>query len=142
MPTHQPTGLAVTLCVLFGLLVAAAVAIVTPADVVPTGREVAVFLIAALLAVGAVFAAVHGYVALRRRRSPGAAVAEPKADLAILSWRRRKTVFLGTNEPQEDASWVFQLRMAELERAKLGRTSEPRPWHRLAPACSTTGSGA
>jgi hypothetical protein len=41
-------------------------------------------------------------------------------------------VFLGTNQPQEDASWIFQLRMAELERAKSGRTSEPRPWHRLA----------
>ncbi|HEX6136833.1 MAG TPA: RDD family protein, partial [Casimicrobiaceae bacterium] len=38
----------------------------------------------------------------------------------------------GTNQPQEDASWIFQLRMAELERAKSGRTSEPRPWHRLA----------
>src|SRR5204863_4917427 len=37
----------------------------------------------------------------------------------------------GTNQPQEDASWIFQLRMAELERAKSGRTSEPRPWHRL-----------
>jgi hypothetical protein len=41
-------------------------------------------------------------------------------------------VFLGTNQPQEDASWIFQLRMAELQRAKSGRTSEPRPWHRLA----------
>ena len=41
-------------------------------------------------------------------------------------------MFLGTNQPQEDASWIFQLRMAELERAKSGRTSEPRPWHRLA----------
>ena len=40
-------------------------------------------------------------------------------------------MFLGTNQPQEDASWIFQLRMAELERAKAGRTSEPRPWNRL-----------
>jgi curved DNA-binding protein CbpA len=44
---------------------------------------------------------------------------------------REKSVFLGTNQPQEDASWIFQLRMAELERAKSGRTSEPRPWQRL-----------
>ena len=43
-------------------------------------------------------------------------------------------MFLGTNQPQEDASWIFQLRMAELERAKSGRTSEPRPWQRLARA--------
>src|SRR5207342_1006072 len=55
----------------------------------------------------------------------------PTTDLAILNWRREKSVFLGTNQPQEDASWVFQLRMAELDRAKLGRTSEPRPWNRL-----------
>jgi hypothetical protein len=132
VPTDRATGPAVALCVLFGLLVAAAIAIVTPADVVPIGRQVAVFLTMALLVVGAVFAAVHGYVALRRRRGAGTGMPEPAADLAILSWRRRKTVFLGTNEPQEDSSWVFRLRMAELERAKLGRTSEPRPWHRLA----------
>ena len=56
----------------------------------------------------------------------------PQTDLAILNWRRERSVFLGTNHPQEDASWIFQLRMAELERAKSGRTSEPRPWHRLA----------
>ena len=56
----------------------------------------------------------------------------PQTDLAILNWRREKSVFLGTNQPQEDASWIFQLRMAELERAKSGRTSEPRPWNRLA----------
>jgi hypothetical protein len=56
----------------------------------------------------------------------------PQTDLAILNWRREKSVFLGTNQPQEDASWIFQLRMAELERAKAGRTSEPRPWNRLA----------
>ena len=55
----------------------------------------------------------------------------PQTDLAILNWRREKSVFLGTNQPQEDASWIFQLRMAELERAKSGRTSEPRPWQRL-----------
>ena len=61
----------------------------------------------------------------RARRSP-------QTDLAILNWRRERSVFLGTNQPQEDASWIFQLRMAELERAKSGRTSEPRPWHRLA----------
>ena len=55
----------------------------------------------------------------------------PQTDLAILNWRREKSVFLGTDQPQEDASWIFQLRMAELERAKTGRTSEPRPWNRL-----------
>jgi len=55
----------------------------------------------------------------------------PQTDIAILNWRREKSVFLGTDQPHEDASWIFQLRMAELERAKTGRTSEPRPWNRL-----------
>ena len=64
--------------------------------------------------------------------APPSPVLIPTTDLAILNWRREKSVFLGTNQPQEDASWIFQLRMAELERAKAGRTSEPRPWNRLA----------
>ena len=55
----------------------------------------------------------------------------PHTDLAILNWRREKSVFLGAEQPPEDASWIFQLRMAELERAKSGRTSESRPWSRL-----------
>ena len=69
---------------------------------------------------------------MRRRRGAPQPVLVPQTDLAILNWRREKSVFLGTNQPQEDASWIFQLRMAELERAKSGRTSEPRPWQRLA----------
>ncbi len=81
----------------------------------------------------------------RRTCSAGAArrtaLLVPQTDLAILNWRREKSVFLGTNQPQEDASWIFQLRMAELERAKSGRTSEPRPWQRLAARTSTTRSG-
>jgi tetratricopeptide repeat protein/RDD family protein len=56
----------------------------------------------------------------------------PQTDLAILNWRREKSVFLGASQPAEDASWIFQLRMAELEREKSGRTSEPQPWNRLA----------
>ena len=51
---------------------------------------------------------------------PPAPALQPQTDLAILNWRREKSVFLGTNQPQEDASWIFQLRMAELERAKIG----------------------
>ena len=68
-----------------------------------------------------------------RRRRDRVAAAGPAAqpEVTILNWRREKSVFLGTSQPQEDASWIFQLRMAELERAKAGRTSEPRLWHRL-----------
>src|SRR5205085_12424602 len=85
-----------------------------------------------LLGLTLIYGAVHGIAYVRRRRGAPLGVLVPQTDLAILNWRREKSVFLGTNQPQEDASWIFQLRMAELERAKSGRTSEPRPWHRLA----------
>ena len=91
-----------------------------------------VWLTLTLLALTLVYGVVHGFACVRRRRgAPPAQVLMPQTDLAILNWRREKSVFLGTNQPQEDASWIFQLRMAELERAKSGRTSEPRPWNRL-----------
>ena len=79
-----------------------------------------------------IYGVVHAVSYVRRRAVPSSPGLQPQTDLAILNWRREKSVFLGTNQPQEDASWIFQLRMAELERAKSGRTSEPRPWHRLA----------
>jgi hypothetical protein len=78
-----------------------------------------------------VYGVVHGIGWARRRQGLSVPALTPQTDLAILNWRREKSVFLGTNQPEEDASWIFQLRMAELERAKAGRTSEPRPWNRL-----------
>jgi len=75
---------------------------------------------------------VHGIV-YGRGHSPSSKLGlSPQTDLAILNWRREKSVFMGVSQPPEDASWIFQLRMAELEREKTGRTSEPRPWNRLA----------
>ena len=91
-----------------------------------------VWLTITLLALTLVYGVVHGVAYWTRRRGAPPPVLVPQTDLAILNWRREKSVFLGTNQPQEDASWIFQLRMAELERAKSGRTSEPRPWQRLA----------
>jgi hypothetical protein len=120
------------LCAFFGAFIAAAIVFVTPADTILVAKQVLVWLTITLLGLTLTYGAVHGVAYIRRRRgsSPGGLV--PQTDLAILNWRREKSVFLGTNQPQEDASWIFQLRMAELERAKSGRTSEPRPWQRLA----------
>jgi len=119
------------LCALFGAFIAAAIVFVTPADAVLVAKQVLVWLTLGLLGLTAVYGAVHGIAWASRRRAPAAPALQPQTDLAILNWRREKSVFLGTNQPQEDASWIFQLRMAELERAKSGRTSEPRPWQRL-----------
>ena len=118
---------------LFGAFIAAAIVFVTPADTVLVAKQVLVWLTLTLLVLTLVYGVVHGLAWSRRRRGTvPTPVLVPHTDLAILNWRREKSVFLGTNQPQEDASWIFQLRMAELERAKSGRTSEPRPWNRLA----------
>ena len=120
------------LCILFGAFIAAAIVFVTPADAVLVAKQVLVWLTLTLLALSLVYGIVHGLAWMRRRRIVAAPALVPQTDLAILNWRREKSVFLGTDAPPEDASWIFQLRMAELERAKAGRTSEPRPWNRLA----------
>ena len=120
------------LCAFFGAFIAAAIVFVTPADTILVAKQVLVWLTITLLGLTLVYGAVHGIAYLGRRRGAPQAGLVPQTDLAILNWRREKSVFLGTNQPQEDASWIFQLRMAELERAKSGRTSEPRPWQRLA----------
>jgi len=119
------------LCAFFGAFIAAAIVFVTPADTILVAKQVLVWLTITLLGLTLIYGAVHGIAYVRRRRGAPQGVLVPQTDLAILNWRREKSVFLGTNQPQEDASWIFQLRMAELERAKAGRTSEPRLWNRL-----------
>jgi hypothetical protein len=129
----RSTLVTAALCVLFGAFIAAAIVAVTPADTVLVAKQVLVWLTLTLLVLTIVYGIVHGLAWSRRRRGVAPVpVLVPTTDLAILNWRREKSVFLGTDQPQEDASWIFQLRMAELERAKAGRTSEPRPWNRLA----------
>jgi hypothetical protein len=127
----RPGIVTVALCALFGGFIAGATLLVMPLDAVAVAKQVLVWLTLTLLALTIVYGIVHGLAWTRRRSPPPMQVLLPQTDLAILNWRREKSVFLGTNQPQEDASWIFQLRMAELERAKTGRTSEPRPWNRL-----------
>jgi hypothetical protein len=120
------------LCALFVAFIAGAIVFVTPADAVLVAKQVLVWLTLTLLVLALIYGIVHGFAHARRRRALPMPALIPQTDIAILNWRREKSVFLGTDAPQEDASWIFQLRMAELERAKAGRTSEPRPWNRLA----------
>jgi hypothetical protein len=127
----RPGIVTVALCALFGGFIAGAIVLVMPLDTVAVAKQVLVWLTLTLLALTLVYAVVHSFAWARRRGAPPVQVLMPQTDIAILNWRREKSVFLGTNQPQEDASWIFQLRMAELERAKTGRTSEPRPWNRL-----------
>jgi hypothetical protein len=126
----RPGIVTFALCALFGGFIAGAIVVVMPLDTVAVAKQVLVWLTLTLLALTVVYGVVHS-LSWSRRRGPPVQVLMPQTDIAILNWRREKSVFLGTNQPQEDASWIFQLRMAELERAKTGRTSEPRPWNRL-----------
>jgi hypothetical protein len=127
----RSTLLTVALCLMFGAFIAAAIIFVTPEDALVLAKQVLVWLTLSLLGLALVYGIVHGVAWSRRRRSQPPPEPALQTDLAILNWRREKSVFLGTDQPQEDASWIFQLRMAELERAKSGRTSEPHPWARL-----------
>ena len=127
----RPGIVTVALCTLFGGFIAGAIVLVMPLDTVTVAKQVLVWLTLTLLALTVVYGIVHSFSWSRGRGGAPAQVLMPQTDIAILNWRREKSVFLGTNQPQEDASWIFQLRMAELERAKTGRTSEPRPWNRL-----------
>jgi DnaJ-like protein/RDD family protein/tetratricopeptide repeat protein len=121
----------VMLCAVFGAFIAGAIIFVTPADAILVAKQVLVWLTLTLVGLSVVYGVVHGWAWMRHRRGAPTPTMVPQTDIAILNWRREKSVFLGTDAPQEDASWIFQLRMAELERAKAGRTSEPRPWNRL-----------
>ena len=143
-PTHHPgltervasfgrsRMLTYGLCAVFGVFIATAIVFVTPPNFVVVARSVLGTLVVTSLVLAAVYAIVHTIALVRMRQVRTRSALVPQTDLAILNWRRERSVFLGTDQPQEDASWIFRLRMAELERAKSGRTSEPRPWHRLA----------
>jgi hypothetical protein len=128
---QRSTSVAIVLSALFGLLIAAAVVYITPVDALQVAKQVLVWLTVALVAMTLVYGVVHGVWWLRRRNALAASKLVALPEVTILNWRRDKSVFLGTSQPQEDAGWIFQLRMAELERAKSGRTSEPRLWSRL-----------
>jgi uncharacterized RDD family membrane protein YckC len=128
----QSPAVTIGVCALFGAFIAAAIAFVTPTDALLVAKQVLVWLTLGLVLLTVVYGIVHGLV-YSRGTSPSSKLGlSPQTDLAILNWRREKSVFLGASQPPEDASWIFQLRMAELEREKSGRTSEPQPWSRLA----------
>ena len=131
------------LCALFGTFIASAIAFVTPADTILVAKQVLVWLTITLLALTIVYGVVHGIAFMHRRSGAPVPVLVPQTDLAILNWRREKSVFLGTNQPQEDASWIFQLRMAELgTRESPGARANRSPGKDLSRGCSITRSGA
>src|SRR5215831_10538212 len=82
----------IALCVLFLAFIAGAIIFVTPADTVLVAKQVLVWLTLTLLVLTMVYGIVHGIAFMRRRRvitTPGLL---PQTDIAILNWRREKSV--------------------------------------------------
>ena len=105
----RPGIVTVALCTLFGGFIAGAIVLVMPLDTVAVAKQVLVWLTLTLLALTLVYGIVHSFASARRRGMAPMQSLMPQTDIAILNWRREKSVFLGTNQPQEDASWIFQL---------------------------------
>jgi hypothetical protein len=129
------------LCVFFGAFIAAAIVFVTPADAVLVAKQVLVWLTLSLLALALIYGIVHGVAWMRHRRFEPEPTLIPQTDLAILNWRREKSVFLGTDAPQEDAaassSYAWPSSSAQRRAAPASR-GPGTAWRR---DCSTTPSG-
>src|ERR1022692_2157407 len=93
------------LFLLFGAFIAAAIVFVTPVDAVLVAKQVLVWLTLTLLALALVYGIVHGLAWFRQRRIAPSPSLIPQTDLAILNWRREKSVFLGADHP----SWGLVL---------------------------------
>ena len=52
--------------------------------------------------------------------------------LAIIKWRRERSIFLGTPPPQHNTAWIFKLRLMELTRSASGFVTTSNPWRRFA----------
>jgi len=91
----RSTIVTVGLCALFGAFIAAAIVFVTPADAVLVAKQVLVWLTVTLLILTVVYGVVHGVAWAARRRKATQPALVPQTDLAILNWRREKSVFLG-----------------------------------------------
>jgi hypothetical protein len=79
---------------------------------------------AVLMAAIAATAAAVG-VALHRTRD-GSKQKDPGArlrDVAVVKWRRERSVFMGSRLRNEEAAWVYRLRVAETDRARHTRTT-------------------
>ena len=112
------------------VIVALAAVRLVPADTFSHPLALLLAVAMAIVLVAAVQYAV--YLVLRWWWRGVARDAAPVIDLGAVGWRHRDSLFLGNVEARKDAGWLFDLRTAELDRARLQRTSVPHPWRRLA----------
>jgi uncharacterized RDD family membrane protein YckC len=87
-----------------------------------------------ILVVGLSTAAAAAGVAVHRGLSKAGQteVAARLRDVPIVKWRRERSVFMGSRLRNEEAAWVYRLRVAETDRARNIRSSQVSIWMRLA----------
>ncbi|MEN9560187.1 MAG: hypothetical protein RLZZ502_1398 [Pseudomonadota bacterium] len=60
----------------------------------------------------------------RNKRQHGRVSGPKLAELPIIKWRRERAIDMGAHDVIEDQSWIYRLRVLEVERAKHMRTSQ------------------
>jgi hypothetical protein len=76
---------------------------------------------------------VTGLALLLSRNSSGSTVVYSAglSDLPIIKWRRERAIFIGDAPIEEDQSWIYRLRVAEVNRSKQLRVSQVNPLRRI-----------
>jgi uncharacterized RDD family membrane protein YckC len=87
----------------------------------------------AVLFLGIAAAAGAAGVALQRTNEGRAAPEQGPTlrDLPVIKWRRERSVFMGSRLKQEEAAWVYRLRVAETDRGRQSRNARPAVAFRL-----------
>ncbi len=82
------------------------------------------------IAIAATAAAIG--IAVHRTRDRGAPpeIGARLRDVAVVKWRRERSIFMGSRLRNEEAAWVYRLRVAETDRARNVRTSTTPVWVR------------
>lgn len=114
----------------FLLLVAVTAIWLTPVDPLSHVPAMGFALLAAVGFIGATYYVVRLAYRWWRPRDPKRSAST--IDLGAVGWRHRNSLFLGDVEVRKDSGWLFNLRTAELDRARLGRITTACPWRRLA----------
>jgi hypothetical protein len=87
-----------------------------------------VLIVGIATAVAAAGVAVHRSVSKAGPKE----IAARLRDVPVVKWRRERSVFMGSRLKNEEAAWVYRLRVAETDRARNVRSSEVSIWARLA----------
>jgi hypothetical protein len=84
-----------------------------------------------MAAIAATGAAVGMSVHRSRASIPSKDAGARLRDVAIVKWRRERSIFMGSRMKNEEAAWVYRLRVAETDRARHLRSSRVPAYMRL-----------